>query len=309
VLNGVCLLGSENVSPGSDWNTASITCAGLGGDLCSATQYWALRRDSSVTEDLFYTDSLGRRAVWSKHFSDNDMGRISFLLQSHDDPDPSFRYGYACCGLVTPSDILARARVVRPMGAMNGIPVTWLNTREETTATSAARICASLRSDLCSTAQYVVLNDAGLFSASTRRLTNHVSDNDGLRFSSILGTNTADNPAWNNAYAFACCGSNRPQDNSCPAPGMRVNNVCMMEAHETENATFFDAARACAALGADICSNSQMQNIRNSGRFAGRRAWTNNGADNDSNRVGGLLPSMPDNPDPSTDRFGYACCL
>ena len=76
-----------------------------------------------------------------------------------------------------------------------------------------------------------------------------------------------------------------------------------------EDSSFVDAARACARLNADLCSNSQMQSIRNAGRFPGVRAWTNNGADNDSNRVGGLLSSMPDDPNPLTDRFGYACCL
>ena len=44
-------------------------------------------------------------------------------------------------------------------------------------------------------------------------------------------------------------------------------------------------------------------------RFPGVRAWTNNGADNDSVRVGGLLSSMPDDPNPVTGRLGYACCL
>ena len=52
-----------------------------------------------------------------------------------------------------------------------------------------------------------------------------------------------------------------------------------------------------------------MQNIRNAGRFAGRQSWTNEGADNDSARVGGILGSQPDNPNPTTSRFGYACCL
>lgn len=309
VVDGVCLIGSENVNPGSDWNTAAITCAGLGGDLCSATQYFQLRGNNSATDDLFYTAAVGQRSVWSKHFSDNDAGRISFILRSDDDPQASNRYGYACCGLVTPSDVLSRARVVRPMGAMSGVAVTWLNNRPETTLTQAARICSSLRSDVCSTAQYVVINDAGLISGTTRRWTNHGSDNDSDRFDTILGSDTSDNPSWNDPGAFACCGSNRPQDNSCPAPGTLVNNVCMMATHDTEDTAFADAARACAALGADICSNSQMQNIRNSGRFAGRRAWTNNGGDNDSTRVGGLIASMPDDPNPATDRFGYACCL
>ena len=82
-----------------------------------------------------------------------------------------------------------------------------------------------------------------------------------------------------------------------------------MAINTIEDSSFLDAARACARLGADICSNSQMQNIRNMGRWVGIRAWTNTGADNDANRVGGLVVAMPDNPNPLTDRFGYACCL
>ncbi len=155
----------------------------------------------------------------------------------------------------------------------------------------------------------MTLNDAGRFSGATRRLTREISDNDGTRFNPVVGSNTADNPSWNNPWAFACCASQRPVDNSCPSSGTVINNVCVMDIHATEDSSFLDAARACARLGADICSNSQMQNIRNMGRLAGVRAWTNSGADNDSVRVGGLIPSMVDDPDPLTTRYGYACCL
>lgn len=85
--------------------------------------------------------------------------------------------------------------------------------------------------------------------------------------------------------------------------------MCVIDSHPVEDASFLDAARACARLGADLCSNSQMQSIRNASRFGGVRAWTNGGGDNDGGRVGGLLSSMPDDPNPVTDRFGYACCL
>ena len=307
----VCVTHWDNSGPGTDWNTAATTCAGLNSDLCSATQYTMLRYShEGVGADLFYNDAVSRRAVWSKHFSDNDSGRLGFALQSADDPSIEFRYGFACCAGASPADVVSRASLVPARGSMlQGVRVTFLNNREDTTGMVASRICATLHSDLCSTAQYVTLNDAGRFSNDVRRLTNHYSDNDGSRFSSILGTRTADNPSWNNAWAFACCISQRPVDYSCPSPGMLINGVCVMEIHATEDTIFADAARACAGRNADICTNSQMQSIRNAGRFPGVRAWTNNGADNDAVRVGGLLSSMPDDPDPTSNRFGYACCL
>ncbi len=310
-INGVCVTFSDNTSPGTDWNTAATTCAGLNSDLCSVTQYMRIRNShDGQGADLFYNDVVGRRAVWSKHFSDNDGGRISFALQSSDDPSIEQRYGFACCSGAVPSDRVTRATLVPAMGATagRGVRVAYLNNREETTALAASMVCASVGADLCSKSQYVTLNDAGRFSGDVRRLTNEVSDNDSRLFNPIIGGNTADNPGWANAWAYACCVGQRPADFSCPG-GMVINGVCVVAMNTTEDTNFPDAARACARLNADICSNSQMQSIRNAGRFPGVRAWTNNGADNDSNRVGGLLSSMPDDPNPISLRFGYACCL
>jgi len=315
LIDGVCVLQIDNSSPGSDWNLAASTCAGFGGDLCSPTQYAVIRQDqiSNGGRYMFYTDSpSSRRAVWSSSFSDNDGGRISSFLQSADDPTSSNGYSYACCANITPPEYRARSttELVRAMGSSDqGVQVTYLHNREESSGLLAANICASLRSDLCSKSQYVTLNDAGRFSGATRRLTREFSDNDNFRFNPVVGSNTPDNPVWNSAWAFACCASQRPVDNSCPSSGTVINNVCVMDIHTTEDSSFLDAARACARLGADICSNSQMQNIRNMGRLAGVRAWTNSGADNDASRVGGLIPAMVDDPDPLTTRYGYACCL
>lgn len=313
LLGGVCVVGIDNSGPGSDWNLAASTCAGLGGDLCSPTQYAVIRDDQNNAggRQMFYNDVVGRRAVWASNFSDNDSNRIlSFLGAAADDPITSNGYGYACCANITPPEYRGRAELVRAMGSADmGVQVTYLNNREESSGLLAANICASLRSDLCSKSQYVTLNDAGRFSGATRRLSREFSDNDGGTFNAIVGSNTADNPVVLNAWSFACCASQRPVDNSCPSPGTLINNVCVVDIHTTEDSSFLDAARACARLGADICSNSQMQNVRNAGRLPGIRAWTNNGADNDATRVGGLLSSMPDNPNPLTDRFGYACCL
>lgn len=310
-IEGVCVTFTDNSSPGTDWNTAATTCQGLNSDLCSATQYMRLRNAHDGTAaDMFYNDVLGRRAVWSRHFSDNDGSRISPSLQSPDDPGIANTHGFACCAGAAPADDVMRASLIPAMGsATAGVRVTYVNNREETTAYSAARICASLHSDLCTKSQYVTLNDAGRFSGDIRRLTSEVSDNDLSRFSTVVGGRTADNPSPNNAWAFACCISQRPADFSCPSPGALVNGVCVVDSRTVEDSSFLDASRACARLGADICSNSQMQSIRNAGRFPGVRAWTNSGGDNDANRVGGLLSSMPDDPNPVTDRFGYACCL
>jgi len=311
MLGGVCVVGIDNSSPGSDWNLAASTCAGLGGDLCSPTQYAVIRDDQNSTgRYMFYNDVVGRRAVWASNFSDNDGSRISAFLASADDPISSSPYGYACCANITPPEFRGRAELVRAMGSSDmGVQVTYLNNREESSGLLAANICASLRSDLCSKAQYVTLNDAGRFAGNTRRLSREFSDNDSGAFNAVVGSNTSNNPIWNNAWAFACCASQRPVDNSCPSTGTLINNVCVMDVHTTEDSSFLDAARACARLGADICTNSQMQNIRNNGRLPGIRAWTSSGADNDGRQVGGLLSSMPDDPNPLTDRFGYACCL
>ncbi|MEZ4410433.1 MAG: hypothetical protein R3A52_28720 [Polyangiales bacterium] len=62
LLDGVCVLSIENSNAGSDWNTAATTCAGLGGDLCTATQYAVIRDDQNgVGNFMFYNDAVGRR--------------------------------------------------------------------------------------------------------------------------------------------------------------------------------------------------------------------------------------------------------
>ena len=302
LIDGVCMLSYDNTLL-TDWNTAATTCAGQGGDVCTESEYLALVTPNDGWHPNFFYAS---RAVWTAHFSDNDAGRV-FWLNSSDDPTISQVYSYACCRHVAPAAAQARGTLIPATGSTQGVRMTYIHNREDTAYPTAANICHQLRSDLCSRSEYVILNDAGRFSASLRRASTNLSDNDGSRFSAILGTNTADNPSWADLWAFACCAPQRPADGSCP--GTIVNNVCTVDLHTTEDATFFDAARACGRLGADVCTNSEMQNIRNAGRFGGVRAWTNEGADNDSSRVGGLLFSQPDDPNPATDRFGYACCL
>ena len=186
---------------------------------------------------------------------------------------------------------------------------TYLHTAEDTTFRAAAEICSSLGSDLCTKSQYVLLNDAALFAADVQRWTNEMSDNDLNFFDPIVGSNTGDNPSWSNLAAFTCCRMDRPTDLSCPSPGtLHANGLCTMSIHDTEDSTFFDAARDCASFDADVCSNSQMQALRDNGLFFGE-SWTASGADSDSSRAGGLLATQLDNPNPASTTYGYACCL
>ncbi|MGE0788825.1 MAG: hypothetical protein AB7S26_24340 [Sandaracinaceae bacterium] len=301
VQGGVCVTSYVKLST-ANWNTAAVACQAAGADLCSVSQYLALRGAIAVTDpllpDLFYAT----RSVWSNSFSDNDAGSLSFALQSHDNPTVSQLYGYACCLDRTPTAIGARGTII------NGVLVTYLHSQEDTTFPAAARICHSLRSDLCSASGYVPLNDAGRFSATVRRWTNGMSDNDSDLFDPVLGTNAIDNPAWNQQGAFACCGSQRPLDGSCPSGGSLIGGQCVMRIVDTAMASFFTAARDCASRGADVCTNSQMQILRNSGMFTGP-SWTADGADNDGGVAGGLLTTQPDDPNPTSSLMGYACCM
>ncbi|MDQ3036989.1 MAG: hypothetical protein M3Y87_31640 [Myxococcota bacterium] len=305
-MGGVCVRSWDNI-PRTDFLLAAATCAAAGSDLCSASQYAVLTsgRGTEVGFDLFLGDGVPV-ALWSRNGSDNDGMRIGWL-RSDDNPPISRSYGYACCDRVTPPSYQARGTLVPAMGSARGVLTTFVQPAESAPYATAAQICAGLRSDLCSAAQYVILNDAGRFGSTARRATSDVSGNDGGNWSSVVGARTADDASPNARWAFACCASQRPADGSCP--GTVVRGVCTVDVHEAPDRTFVQAARACGALGADICSNSQMSRLRADGRFSGAGSWTNEGADNDGGSVGGLLSTQPDNPHPTTTLMAYACCL
>lgn len=293
VLGGVCMTSYDNTATAL-WNRAATACVSEGSDLCSPAQYYTLRTNDP---DLFYN----QRRVWASDFSDNDDGHKSFALRSSDNPTVAQASGYACCSAVVPEPFRSQATTIQ------GVPVTYLHTKEDTTFRAAARACHRRGADLCSKSQYVALNDANTFpNATIRRWSNDLSDNDGHEMDAVLGSNTSDNPSWAHLGAFACCGSVRDLNNSCPGEVLPAG-LCVGEVHAAEDATFYDAARACTAEGADVCTKSQMQVLRNAGRF-GVRGWTADGADNDSGAVGGLLGTEPNNPVIDRERMGYACC-
>jgi hypothetical protein len=305
LYNHVCVLKYDRTDPGFTWLEAVNNCTMAGGDLCTASQYLPLRGEAWYgNQTLFYSG----RAVWTADFSDNDGGVKSVSVYASDDPSITEQYAYGCCLNVTPEPYRSRATLYRPTGSTTGgVRTTYVHNMVDTTFTAAAFVCTSMGSDLCTKSQYLALRDNGLFLAGTPVWTNEQSDNDANLFNDFAGP-TADNPGWSSLYAYACCASQRPVDNSCPSPAQLVGGVCLVSKHDTSDASFHAAARACTTLGANVCSKSQMQVLRNQTQFSGS-SWTNDGADNDSTRVGGVLGTQPDNPNPTTDRFGYACCL
>ncbi|MCK6570576.1 hypothetical protein L6V77_05610 [Myxococcota bacterium] len=292
----------------TNWNDAVNQCISRNAQLCNSADYYLLRQEGSVWDhQLFYNG----RSVWTRDFSDNDGGRISFAIQSNDDPSVDSRYSFGCCYDYTPPAYRVGAVESRPANAQDGILVTHIHNVEDTTWVGAVHMCKAERSQLCTKSQYVVLKDNNQIGPNTRVWTPEMSDNDGSTFSNIIGP-TSDNPGWNEQYAFACCGRELAQGGACP--GQVVNRVCVGTIADPEApvnpgqaANFTTAARACAAQGADICSKDEMQALRNVGAFVGP-SWTNDGADNDSSRVGGIRGNQPDNPNPAGNAFGYACC-
>jgi|GEM_PF-2922864 len=292
VKDGVCVLKYDN-SLSTNWATAAASCAAIGGDLCSDSQYSTLRNSTFQLMN-------GNNAVWSNSFSDNDSGLKSWML-SADDPTATNLYSWACCLNITAQPFLSQAL------SISGVKVTYLHETRDTDFRAASRICHLRGADLCSKSQLVALRDGGRFAASESIATNDVSDNDTFTFNAILGSSTADNPNISSAqFAYACCGSDRESDFSC-SDGDDIGGVCVLAIHNSEDANFYTAARACAVLEADVCSKSEMTVIRSSGSFS-VKGWTNDGADNDASRAGGLLSTQPDDPNPTTTLMGYACC-
>jgi hypothetical protein len=301
MFHNVCVADYNRGDPGYSWLDAVNACTTKRADVCTQAQYQSLRMDSWAG---YFTLFYSGRAVWTAAFSDSDGG-VKVQQASNDDPSITDLYAYACCQNVLPEPWRSRVTVQRSGGATNGVWTTYVHSTADTTFPTAAQVCAQMGSDLCTKSQYVTLRDAGAVPAGRQVWTSEQSDNDVANYDSIVGP-TGDNPTWDNRFAYACCASQRPLDNSCP--GTFVGGVCTVEIHDTADVTFATAARACSARGADVCSKAQMQVLRNQTVFLGQ-AWTNDGADNDSNRTGGLLASQSDNVNPTTASYGYACCL
>ena len=88
-------------------------------------------------------------------------------------------------------------------------------------------------------------------------------------------------------------------------PGGLYNGVCM--ATPGINGTFLASAKTCAAMKADICSDSQMWTLRRSGVVANNANWTNSFADNDSSYWNEINGGTGDNHDTNSNWLAPCC--
>ena len=87
----------------------------------------------------------------------------------------------------------------------------------------------------------------------------------------------------------------------------RTSGVCAVTINNVANSNFRDAAKACAGMGADLCSIAQASVLRTVSALS-VPVWTNSHSDNDTGYASVGVGAMPDNP-PLTTLAGYACCL
>ncbi len=244
---------------------------------------------------------LGKTVLWNAHwtaaFADNDAGNwYGANGNTGDDHSSNSSYGYACCGGTTPPN----SRV--PVQTIGGVKVNYVHNVADTYWMGAVATCGSLNSDVCSDSQTFLLRKAGALTVAT--WTNSHADNDSSLYNAINGgTNDDTHPSY--LFGFACCPSLRPQDLSCPVP--RVGGVCAVAVNNTANASFDQAATACANAGADLCSTAQMAVLRGQGVLS-VPVWSNSHSDNDGTNATVGVGSVPDNPVLTTS-YGYACCL
>jgi hypothetical protein len=288
------LLSYDNTQA-TNFLAAAQSCAALGGDICTDSQNWPL---SNGGLQPGYLDTVVlNNPHWTASFGDNDAVRWTGVNGgTGDDHGPNSPYGYACCGGYTPNNVHV------PVVTINNVKTTAIHNREETFWSGAVAYCAALDSDICSDSQTLLLRDAGQL--TVKSWTNSHADNDGNTCNAING-GVNDDTDPSNSYGFACCPSLRPSDLSCPVA--RTSGVCATVIHNVVDATFRQAAEACAAAGADVCSIAQSAVLRAAASLT-TPVWTNSHSDNDASNASVGVGAMSDNPSLATSA-AYACCL
>jgi hypothetical protein len=293
-IAGVCLLAYSNLQATS-FTAAALQCAGLGGDLCTDSQSWPL--SVGFWQNIYLAPSVLQNPHWTASFADNDsVNWTGANGGTGDDHSANSSYGYACCGGTTPIN----ARV--PETAINNVKVVAVHNVADTTFSGAVAYCAALNSDICSDSQTLLIRDAGMLTVPS--WTNSHADNDASQYGAING-GTNDDTHPSDSYGFACCPSLRPRDLSCPVA--TTVGVCATVIHNTADTDFRNAAQACAAAGADLCSIAQAALLRSVSALT-VPVWTNSHSDNDGSNASVGVGGVPDNP-ALTASYGYACCL
>ena len=167
--------------------------------------------------------------------------------------------------------------------------------------------CASKHADLCTDSQVWVLDQRAML-WSTATWTNSFSDNDAGNWSE-LNNGTGDDHHWTSGWQGPCC-----YNLTAPRPGDKiVKGVRLVYMHHNNAVYFRQAATYCAGMGADLCSKSQYQVLREnsgaSGMNTGWGYWSSDHSDNDN--TGGSyqkgIGPVSDNPNLG-QHWSFACC-
>jgi hypothetical protein len=84
------------------------------------------------------------------------------------------------------------------------------------------------------------------------------------------------------------------------------NGVAVTAVHNAADTYFSGAVAYCAALGSDICSDSQTYLLRAAGQLT-VATWTNSHSDNDVTLYNAINGGTADDTQPS-NTYGFACC-
>jgi hypothetical protein len=84
-----------------------------------------------------------------------------------------------------------------------------------------------------------------------------------------------------------------------------IAGVCLAKVAPAQG--FLAASQACAAVGADLCSDSQSWSIRNAGLIPNNANWTNSFSDNDATSWNIVNGGTPDDPS-AASAYLAPCC-
>ena len=174
----------------------------------------------------------------------------------------------------------------------------------------AVDYCASLKADLCSDAQSLVLRRFGYIGNYTSygNWTNSYADNDASTHHEATG-NLGDDHSVGERHGAPCCYHASP-----PAlPGEQLVKVKpsdvglrVVAIHNVANASFQYAASYCTSRYADVCDKSQYVYLRTAGKISVKPLWPNDGQDSDGAAEFGS-GNMADNSN-FYQPYGFACC-
>jgi hypothetical protein len=197
-----------------------------------------------------------------------------------------------------------------PSARIDGTCLLSFNNSQTTNFFLAATTCANQGGDLCTESQLWPISVGywqNIYLAKTVMQNAHWSasfaDNDANQWYGANG-NTGDDHSANSSYGYACCGGTTPINPRLTPQS--INNVEVLAVHNAADTYFSGAVGYCAAVGGDICSESQTLLLRNAGALT-VPAWTNAASDNDAGLYNAINGGTADNPHPS-NVYGFACC-